>query len=106
MKKNNIKRFSVQFFLSILVIVIVDIMGVFSYSDMSFVITFLLYFWVIRSRRNTSRISFICALMLLFIMACFYVLTGAGKITERIGEWFYLFFVFGLIQYIKESWHT
>jgi hypothetical protein len=85
-------------------IVCVDLAGTFSYSDIPFVIVFLLYWTFTRIQRSTSFTTFIFILFLLCWMMLSYIPTGPGVITERIGEWFYLFFIFGLTQYIIESW--
>ena len=37
-------------------------------------------------------------------MGLSYVKTGSGEVTERMGEWFYLFFLAGIIHYSKEAW--
>jgi hypothetical protein len=89
--------------LTIFGLVFFDLAGAFSYSDMPFLIAFSLYFLFLFIQKNTSKISFVTVLFLLVFMGLSYIPTGAGRITERIGEWFYLFFVFGLVQYIRET---
>ncbi len=86
-------------------VVFVDLSGTFSYSDLPFAIAFLLYITFVFLQRAKSRTAFIMSLFFLAWMGLSYVPTGASVLTERIGEWFYLFFVFGLIQYNKEVWH-
>lgn len=81
-----------------------DLATTFSYSDLPFVLAFVMYILFVVIQRSSSRGTFIMVLYLLILMGLSYVKTGPGAITERFGEWFYLFFVFGLIQYIKEAW--
>lgn len=80
-----------------------DLSGIFDYTDTPFGLAFLLYGVFIQIQREKSRITFVFALFFLILMGLSYVPTGAGKITERMGEWFYLFFVFGLVQYVREA---
>jgi len=86
-------------------IVFADLAGIFGFSDFAFL--FGLLFWCIALllQKGKSRASFVVSLFLLFFMGLSYIPTGAGPITERIGEWFYLFFVCGLVQYTKEAWY-
>lgn len=83
-----------------------DLAGTFSYSDMPFAAVFVLYTVFVIVQHMKSKATFNIALFLLIWMAFSYIPTGAGRTTERIGEWFYLFFIFGLIQYTREAWHT
>jgi hypothetical protein len=55
-------------------------------------------------QHRLSKLSFVIAVFFLISMGLSYTKTGPGVITERMGEWFYLFFIFGLIQYAKEAW--
>jgi hypothetical protein len=105
MKRNNWRApVSLLLLLAVLGVVFADAVALFGYPDISFVVVFLLYFGSILAQKRGSRISFVYALLILLIMTCSYVLIGVVKITERLGEWFYLFFVFGLIQYTREAW--
>jgi len=83
----------------IFAIVFADLAGVFSYTDMPFFLVFLLFIAYVITQKSTSKAAFLFSLFFLVWMWLSYIPTGAGKVTERIGEWFYLFFVFGLIQY-------
>jgi len=87
-------------------VVFLDFAGIFGYSDFAFVCAFSLYILFFVIQKGTSRTSFILSLFFLIIMGLSYIPTGFGSLTERMGEWFYLFFVFGLLQYTKEAWHT
>lgn len=106
MKKRN--RFVVLFSLALIPLVagilFADLAGTFSYSDLPFVLAFAIYILFVVIQRSSGWSSFIMTLYLLILMGLSYVQTGSGAITERFGEWFYLFFVFGLIQYTKEAW--
>jgi len=96
--------FSLILLFLVFVILFVDLTGFFNYSDVPFLIGFSLYFLFLFIQKVTGKVSFVMALFLLLYMGISYIPTGAGRITERIGEWFYLFFVAGLIQYTKEAW--
>ena len=85
-------------------LIFLDLSGVFNFSDIPFVTAFLLYMLFLMIQKGSSKLSFIMALFFLVFMGLSYIPTGPGRITERIGEWFYLFFVCGLIQYAKEAW--
>jgi hypothetical protein len=85
-------------------IVFLDLSGLFGYSDVPFALAFTIYFVFVLIQKTSSRISFFLSLLFVIYMGLSYMPTGAGQITERFGEWFYLFFVFGLIQYCKEAW--
>lgn len=106
MKKRN--KFAILFSLALIPLIFgilfVDLAGTFSYSDLPFVFAFSVYMLFVFIQGSTSKATFIMTLYLLIIMGLSYVQTGPGVITERFGEWFYLFFVFGLVQYTKEAW--
>lgn len=85
------------------VVLTLDLADVFNYSDLPFFLMFLIYSFIVLIQRSSSKMSFFLALILLSYMALSYIPSGASATTERFGEWFYLFFVFGLIQYIKET---
>lgn len=79
-----------------------DLAGTFTYSDIPFAAVFVLYAVFVIVQLTKSKATFGIALFLLIWMTFSYIPTGAGRVTERIGEWFYLFFIFGLIQYTYE----
>jgi len=72
--------------------------GGFNYSDIPFVFVLIFYVLYVFFQRAGSRMTFALALFFLVWMGLSYVPTGAGRVTERIGEWFYLFFLFAIIQ--------
>ncbi len=84
-------------------VVYADVAGTFSYSDIPFVLAFSLYMLFVVIQKSSCRASFLMALFLLLVVGLSYIPTGPSVVTERFGEWFYLFFVFGLIQYFKET---
>lgn len=106
MKKRN--KFTILFSLALVPLIFgilfADLAGTFSYSDLPFVLAFVIYILFVVIQRSSSRGTFIMTLYLLILMGLSYVQTGPSAITERLGEWFYLFFAFGLVQYIKEAW--
>lgn len=85
-------------------IVFLDLAGNFSFSDFPFALTFGTFFVFMLIQRGTSKASFVIALYFLITMGLSYLQSGTGQITERLGEWFYLFFLVGILQYIKEAW--
>jgi hypothetical protein len=97
-------------YLSLLIIPIIigiyclDIIGNYSFSDTPFAIALVLYLIFTFIQRPSCKYAFGMSLLFLIVMGISYIPTGEGKMTERTGEWFYLFFVFGLIQYIREAW--
>jgi hypothetical protein len=80
-----------------------DLAGTFNYSDLPFLFAFTIYIIFVLIQRTQSKAAFIVALLLLIYTGLSYLPTGASPTTERFGEWLYLFFVFGLIQYGKET---
>ncbi len=85
-------------------IVLLDLAGTFSYSDISFGLAFLIFFVFMIIQKGTSKVSFVIALYFLITMGLSYIQTGTSVITERLGEWFYLFFLVGILEYLKEAW--
>lgn len=83
----------------IIPIVFADIAAFFSYSDAPFILGFL-----IALKTIGRKTAFVFSFFLLLWMGFSYIPTGASAVTERIGEWFYLFFVYGLIQYAYEMY--
>lgn len=106
MKKRN--KFVILFSLALVPLIFgilfVDLAGTFSYSDLPFVLAFAIYILFVVIQRSSSRATFVMTLYLLILMGLSYVQTGPDAITERFGEWFYLFLAFGLVQYTKELW--
>jgi hypothetical protein len=92
--------FSFLIFFIIFLTIYSDFGGFFNYSDAPFMIVFFLYVLFLFIQKGTGKISFGIALFILVFMGLSYIPTGASFITERIGEWFYLFFSMGLIQSI------
>lgn len=95
--------FSFLLFSSIFGIIFIDLAGVFSFSDIPFFLSIILitFFFVIQ--RFSSKMPFLLSLYFLIIMGLSYIISGVGYITERLGEWFYIYFLIGLIQYTVES---
>lgn len=104
MRKN--KFIYISYFLAtcIAVILLLDLAGVFRYGDLPFVMAYSLYCLFVYIQKSASKVTFSIAIVLLGYMALSYIPAGASQVTERFGEWFYLFFLFGLIQYVKEVW--
>lgn len=106
MKRSKYILWSFFVLLMVFLTIVADFAGLFNYSDLPFAIAFLFYFLFLFLQKGTSKVSFSMALCFLVFMGLSYIPTGAGRITERMGEWLYLFFVAGLIQYAKEAWKS
>jgi len=83
-------------------IALLDLAGIFSFTDFPFLLALLLLFLFIFIQKSTSRVTFIVALYFLILMGLSYIPTSTSLITERLGEWFYLFFFISIIQYLME----
>ena len=86
-------------------VVFIDLAAIFSFSDLPFLFSVILYVLFFVIQRSSSRAPLFVSLYFLAVMGLSYITTGTGRTTERLGEWFYIFFLIGLGQYIKESWH-
>lgn len=79
-------------------IVFIDLAGVFNYSDLPFVLSMLLYIVFFLIQKASGKTLFVLALYFLIIMGLSYIKTGPSLISERLGEWFYIFFLAGIMQ--------
>lgn len=105
MKYRNKCIFPSLFFIPIIAgILCFDLTGAFNYTDSPFLITFLIYVVFVFIQQSQSKFTFSIAILLLIYTGLSYIPTNASLVTERFGEWFYLFFVFGIIQYTKDIW--
>jgi len=103
--KNNISLLlSIVLGFGILGFILADLHYMFGNYDTPFIVAFGLYVLVVFFRHASSKVSFICASILVLCMGILYGVYGPIRITERTGEWFYLFFLMGIIQYAKETW--
>jgi hypothetical protein len=101
MEKNNKIIMSSLFCIALFFgVVMADLASMFSYSDVPFVIGIVCYLVFVYIQRASSQSVFTLALFFLLWMGASYVPTGPSKITERIGEWFYIFFALGITQSI------
>jgi hypothetical protein len=103
-QKRSLIYLSLFLFPMIAGVVLLDLAGSLNYSDIPFLLTFSLYGIFIIIQRSHSNLTFRLAIFLLMYAGLSYIPVGAARTTERISEWFYLFFVFGLMQYMKEIW--
>ena len=85
-------------------IVLLDLAGTFSFSDLPFVLVFSVFFVFMLIQSGKSKVSIVISLYFLITMGLSYIQTGTSVITERLGEWFYLFFLVGILEYLKEAW--
>lgn len=81
-----------------------DLLGGFNFADKAFVIALAIYSIFIFIQHSTSKFTFVLSLFFLVIMGLYYVPSGVVPKTERMGEWFYVFFLTGLIHSLKEVW--
>lgn len=103
MKHRNKLIFPSLFLIPVIAgIILVDLAGTFNYSDLPFLFAFVVYIVFVLIQRSQSKLTFSITMLLLIYTGLSYIPTGPSVITERFGEWFYLFFFFGLVQYIKE----
>lgn len=104
------KRHKFFIILSLLLIPVIigtycfDILGGFNFADKAFGIALAIYIIFIFIQQSSSKFTFVISLFFLVIMGLFYIPSGVVQRTERMGEWFYVFFVFGLIQSVIELW--
>jgi hypothetical protein len=89
---------------AIIITIIRDLMYLFGNYDTPFIVVFILFTALMYLLRLSSKVTFYIVLLFIVFMGNFYIQYGPIRITERSGEWFYLFFVFGLLQYIREAW--
>jgi len=80
-------------------IIAADLFYTFGNYDTPFVIAFSIYVLSVMVRRVSSRTAFTIALFFVVLMSYFYMRQGSVRLSERLGEWFYLFFISGLIHY-------
>lgn len=92
-------------FITIIAIFFNDLNYQFGNYDTPFLWAFSVYFLWVLIFRITSRVTFFIILVLVVGMGISFVQNGSIRFTERIGEWLYLFFIFGLIQYFREVFH-
>jgi hypothetical protein len=102
-KRNNyFIVFTVVTVLFLAAIFSADLLYKFGNYDTPFILAFVSYILYLIVTKSTSRKTFIIVLFLIICMGCCYMLTGPSRLTERIGQWFYHFFVLGMIQYVRE----
>ncbi len=90
-------------FLIIFIIFILDMLYLFGNHDNPFIISAMLYIFLVMYKKISSKATFFFVLFFLFFMGASYIYRGPFRTTERIGEWFYIFFLIGMIQYAYES---
>lgn len=107
MRKKN-KRNHVIFIGAIMIlgiIILADLFYKFGNYDTPFFFVFLILLLLLLKNLITSRSIFIVSFVLLLSMGTSYIQVGGARLTERLGEWFFIVFVFGLlastIEYVK-----
>jgi hypothetical protein len=105
-KRNNIIQIFSFLLLPILIgIMLKDLMYTFGNYDTPFIVGIGIYFVFCLIAHASSRWTFGLVSLLVVCMGISYMIMGPYRRTERLGEWVYLFFVFGLIQYTIEAIH-
>ncbi len=94
----------VPFVFVIIGIMYTDLLYKFGNRDIPFILVLVLYTLFVRVGKFSSKITISVSCVLVICMGVAYAMQGPVRLTERIGEWFYLFFVFSLIQYIYEMY--
>jgi EamA domain-containing membrane protein RarD len=89
----------------IAITILLDLKYKFGNFDTPFFLVFGIYLLATWVMKLTHRCTFIIDMILLLLMGVFYIYTGPVRLTERAGEWWFLFFVCGLVQYGWESFH-
>jgi hypothetical protein len=104
MKKTaNSILFSFFIIFLIFAVVYADVGGWFGFADVSFAIVLFLYVLYVYIQNTKSSTTFAFSLFFLVWMGLSYAPTGAGIVTERIGEWFYIFFLLACVQSVIDS---
>lgn len=96
------KIISLMLIIGIAIMIIADLRYSFGNYDTAFVTVLLLDILYLFIHRST-KFNVLLAVLLVVGMSISYIHSGSIRLTERMGEWFYIFFVFGLIQYGKET---
>ncbi len=103
-KRHNLAiAISIMVTLFITGVIVADFFYKFGNGDLPFLLVFVPYTVLCVIQRKSSRLTFEIVLLLVLFMAYSYIVNGEFRLTERIGEWFYLFLVFGLVQYMREA---
>lgn len=104
----NINRKKTEYLLAIILGVIstfvyFDLRYAFGNYDTPFFIACGMYVFSIVLLRLTSRLTIGIVVLLITSMAIHYMLYGPVRLTERLGEWFFLFLCIGIVQYSFET---
>lgn len=102
-KSKGVSILSVFIVILLITVFGADLFYAFGNYDTPFVLAILFYLLYIWIQRSASRLTFTIVLFLIIGMGFSYMFRGPDRLTERIGQWFYLFFVLGLFQYTKEA---
>lgn len=85
---------------------VLDLVPVFNYQDISFVLFCALYTVFLYMQKAKSSLSFYIAFYFLVLMGLSYIPTAASRTTERFGEWFFVMLAYAMIQRMIELWKT
>ncbi len=78
---------------------VLDLMYKFGNHDTPFIISLISTVLVLYIRKASYKYVFGLALAIVSCMGMAFVFFGSLRLTERLGEWFFLLFVLGLIHY-------
>lgn len=105
-KRNAVLLLSALLPCIIAILIGADLMGKFGNSDTAFAAAMSLYILYTFRKRLPSSVTFSIVILFVIGMGISYMMQGSERLTERFGEWFYLFFLFGLVQYFYETWNN
>lgn len=91
--------------LAIIIIISADLFYIFGNYDTPFYLVIILYFINIFIKKASSFLAFILVLFCVVSIGFSYNILGTVRFTERIGEWFYILLLLGLLHSGIELWH-
>lgn len=95
----RIGRYS--FLLLVIIIVLIDILILQILNDLVYVVTFILWFTLVKWYKLDSRYTLLTSL-LLFLFAPLYLLFNISSIANRSAEWAFIFLLVGVVQILSE----
>ena len=84
-------------------IMVMDLQYRFGNSDLPFFLAIGAYILFVVLSRVQSKTTIKIVLCTVLVMGVNYMDSGASRSTERLGEWFYIYFLIGFVQYFIEA---
>lgn len=94
--------FSFFILLLVFVTVVIDLGSFFGYTDIAFLIAFMLYFLFLFIQKASGKMSYGIAFYYLVLAGMSFIFKGNAFMTDRLVVWFYLFFLLASIQSLFE----